>query len=163
MMKMLSSKNIDLLFRFLCLCIILFFSLGCHAEDSSKQSTIAEYQEEKATVMQKMSVLEQDMKTRDYASLVFPVPPEEHRIDDDFVYTAELLDEKTLDSLSLQKKIRLTVIKKPLYDSNEHRIIWAKTIIVKNYQSSASHGKIPHEIEKVQDDTKRFDMLLQRR
>ena len=149
--------------RFLCLCIILFFSLGCHSEDASKQSTMAEYQEEKAAVMQKMSVLEQDMKTRDYASLVFPVPPEEHRIDDDFVYTAELLDEKTLGSLSLQKAIRLTVIKKPLHDSNEHRIIWAKTIIVKNYQSSASHGKILYEAKKVQDDTKRFDMLLQRR
>lgn len=124
---------------------------------------MVEYQEEKAAVMQNMNVLEQDMKTRDYASLVFLVPPEEHRIDDDFVYTAELLDEKTLDSLSLQKKIRLTVIKKPLHDSNEHRIIWAKTIIVKNYQSSASHEKIPHEAKKVQDDTKRFDMLLQRR
>lgn len=159
---MLSSKNIDLPFRVFCLCIILFFSLGCHSDNSLKES-MTEYQKEKEEVMQKMSVLEQDMKARDYASLVFPVPPEEHRIDNDFVYTAELLDEKTLDSLSLQKKIRLTVIKKPLHDSNEHRIIWAKTIIVKNYQSSASHGKIPHEVKKVQDDTKRFDILLQRR
>ena len=44
--------------------------------------------------MQKMSVLEQDIKTRDYDSPVFLVPPEEHQIDDDFVYTAELLDEE---------------------------------------------------------------------
>lgn len=162
-MKMLSSKNIDLPFRVFCLCIILFFSLGCHSDDSSKQSTMAEYQEEKEEVMQRMDSLEKEIKEQDYASLVFPVPSEEHRIDNDFVYTAELLDEKTLDSLSLQKKIRLTVIKKPLHDSNEHRIIWAKTIIIKNYQSSASHGKIPHEVEKVQDDTKRFDFLMQKR
>ena len=124
---------------------------------------MTEYQEEKAAVMQKMSVLEQDIKKRDYDSLVFPFPSEERRIDDDFVYTAELLDEKTLDSLSLQKEIRLTVIKKPLHDSDKHRIIWSKTIIVKNYQSSASYGKISRETKKVQDDTKRFDFLMQKR
>lgn len=55
---------------------------------------MTEYQEEKVAVMQKISVLEQDIKTRDYDSLVFLVPPEEHRIDDDFVYTAELLDKE---------------------------------------------------------------------
>ena len=161
MMKMLSSKNIDLPFRFLCLCIILFFSLGCHADDSSKQSTMTEYQEEKAAVMQKMSVLEQDIKTRDYDSLVFPFPSEEYRIDDDFVYTAELLDEKTLNSLSLQKEIRLTVIKKPLHDSDKHRIIWSKTITIKNYQSS--HKEILHDAKKIQNDVKRFDFLMQKK
>ena len=61
MMKMLSSKNIDLPFRFLCLCITLFFSLGCHSEDASKQSTMAEYQEEKEEVMQRMDSLEKEM------------------------------------------------------------------------------------------------------
>ena len=159
-MRTLNWKNINLFFQFLFLCIIISFSLGCHSDNSLKES-MTEYQKEKEEVMQKMSVLEQDIKTRDYASLVFPVLPEEHRIDDDFVYTAELLDEKTLDSLSLQKEIRLTVIKKPLHDSDKHRIIWSKTITIKNYQSS--HGKILHEAKKVQDDTKRFDFLMQKR
>lgn len=160
MMKMLSSKNIDLPFRFLSLCIIIGFSLGCHSDNSSKES-MAEYQKEKEEVMQRMDFLEKEIKEQDYDSLIFPVSPEEYRIDDDFIYTAELLDEKTLDSLSLQKEIRLTVIKKPLHDSNKHRIIWSKTITIKNYQSS--HGKILHDAKKVQNDVKRFDFLMQKR
>ena len=112
---------------------------------------MAEYQKGKEEVMQRMDFLEKEIKEQDYDSLIFPVPPEEYRIDDDFIYTAELLDEKTLNSLSLQKEIRL----------NKHRIIWSKTITIKNYQSS--HRKILHDAKKIQNDVKRFDFLMQKR
>ena len=134
--------------------------MGCHSDHSSKEAMV-EYQKEKEEVIQRMNSLEKEIRGQDYASLIFPFPPEECRIDNDFVYTAELLDEKTLDSLSLQKKIRLTVIKKPLHDSDKHRIIWSKIITIKNYQSP--QGKILHDTKKVQDDVKRFDFLMQKK